>query len=465
METGWLADLIFYEGEFRRGLALITENGRIARVSGEPEDLARAQRLSSRAILPGLVNVHSHTFQRVIRGRTEHRTRAARDTFWTWRHAMYRAANALSPEDIYDAARMAFLEMLLSGITSVGEFHYIHHAPGGAPYRNHNLLAMEIVRAARNLGLRIALLRTAYVRAGWQKEPDPGQARFLTPRAADFVRDTEDLLAELAPADAEPAAWVGVAPHSVRAVPLEYLREVVSYARARDLPVHMHVAEQPAEIEACVAEYGLRPLELLQREGILDAGFTGVHAIHITPQEAGFLGSARAHVCACPTSERNLGDGAVPAEMLADAGAILCFGSDSNVQINLLEDARELEYHLRMNRLERAVLAPDAERESLARRLFASASSAGAASLRSPGGVLAAGRAADFFTVDLNDPSVAGADAGSLLSHIVFSLERTAIRDVIVSGKPVVQNGRHRLQEEIVLAFTALQQRIWSAAP
>jgi formimidoylglutamate deiminase len=151
--------------------------------------------------------------------------------------------------------------------------------------------------------------------------------------------------------------------------------------------------------------------------------------------------------------------------MLADAGAILCFGSDSNVQINLLEDARELEYHLRMNRLERAVLAPDAERESLARRLFASASSAGAASLRSPGGVLAAGRAADFFTVDLNDPSVAGADAGSLLSHIVFSLERTAIRDVIVSGKPVVQNGRHRLQEEIVLAFTALQQRIWSAAP
>jgi len=430
----WLADLIYTGGAFESGLAMMVDEGVITGFSRSEEDLKNAQRLPGRMILPGLVNVHSHTFQRVIRGRTEHKTSAGRDTFWTWRQSMYHAANAMTAEEIYHAARMAFLEMLLSGITAVGEFHYVHQGLE---------IARAILRAGEELGLRVTLLRTAYVRAGWKKDPDPGQARFLTPDVERFLSDTDEMIAS--------GARVGVAPHSVRAVPLDYLRRVADYARLRGLPLHMHVSEQPAEVEACIGEYGRRPVELLHDHEILGDRFTAVHAIHITDEETRFLGEST--VCACPTSERNLGDGAVPADKLFEAGARICFGSDSNIQIDILEDARELEYHLRMNKLERAVLDTA--------RLFESATESGARSLGSPGGSLEAGRAADFFTVDLNDCSIAGADHESLLGHVVFSLERTAVREVCVGGELVVQDGQHRLQDEIVREFGKVQRNLW----
>ena len=433
--TAWLADLVYTGGAFESGLAMmVDERGVITGFSREEQDLQRAHRLVGRAMLPGLVNVHSHTFQRAIRGRTEHRTSASRDTFWTWRESMYHAANAMSPEDIYRVARMAFLEMALSGITAVGEFHYVHRDLD---------VARGILRAAKEIGLRLTLLRTAYVRAGWNKDPNPGQARFLTPDVDKFLSDTDAMIAE--------GAQVGVAPHSVRAVPLEYLRTVAEYARARGLPLHMHVSEQPAEVEASIGEYGRRPVELLHENGVLGERFTAVHAIHITDEEARMLGSST--VCACPTSERNLGDGAVPADKLFAADARICFGSDSNVQIDILEDARELEYHLRMNKLERSLVETS--------RLFESATESGARSLGSPGGALEVGRAADFFTVDLNDCSVAGASRESLLAHVVFSLERTALRDVCVAGELQVRDGRHPLQEEIVRDFGEVQRNLW----
>jgi formimidoylglutamate deiminase len=464
-ETGWLADFIYTDGGFETGLAMFADgNGRIARFSRDSADLARAERLSNRAILPGLVNVHSHAFQRVIRGRTEHRTAAQRDTFWTWRESMYHAANQLTPEAMYHAARMAFLEMALSGITTVGEFHYVHHGSGGEPYADRNLLAHQVLRAADEIGLRIALLRTAYVRAGWQKPADPGQARFITPCPQDFIADTEALRTTVARGSQSERAWIGIAPHSIRAVPLDYLRELADFARANELPLHMHVAEQPAEVEACVAEYGLRPVQLLHEQGILDSRFTAIHAIHITGDEVGYLPRARARVCACPTTERNLGDGTSPAGKLLGAGVGICFGSDSNVQIDLLEDARALEYHLRMSQLERVVLAPDASTDGLAKRLFDCATDTGAGSLGAPGGKLEIGRAADFFTVDLRDTSIAGAGASSLLNHIVFSGEKTAIRDVSVGGEFVIRDGRHRLQDEIVRNFEAVQQTLWEAS-
>jgi formimidoylglutamate deiminase len=454
-ERGWLPDFLYTGDRFESGVAMFADaSGRIVRFSREPDDLARAARLPNSAMLPGLVNVHSHTFQRLIRGRTEHKTSANRDTFWTWRESMYRAANSVTPEMIYRAARMAFLEMALSGITTVGEFHYLHHAPGGVPYENRNLLAMLILRAADEIGIRIALIRTAYVRAGWTRDPDPGQIRFITPDVEDFLRDTDDLQKSKVG-----KSTVAVAPHSVRAAPLEYLKEVAKYARANHLPMHMHVSEQPGEVSASIGEYGRRPVELLHDNGVLDANFTAIHAIHITPEEAGFLGTARSSICACPTSERNLGDGAVPADQLYAARASLCFGSDSNIQIDILEDARELEYHLRMNKLERVVLAND---DSLGRRLFRSATASGSASLQTSGGALEIGQPADFFTVDLNDPSIAGVSADSLLNHIVFSLERTAIRDVFVDGAPVITDGRHALQGVIVAEFAAAQKELWN---
>ena len=452
-ETGWLPDLIYTGGGFQSGLAIFAdESGRISRFSSAAADLAASHRLPGKAILPGLVNSHSHAFQRVLRGRTEHRTSAQHDSFWTWREAMYRAANQLSPEGLYHASRMAFLEMALGGITTVGEFHYMHGTATAWRYRNE--LAALVILAAQEIGLRIALLRTAYARSGWGKPDNPGQAPFLTPRVQDFIADTETLRESLAHPRDPGHAWVGIAPHSLRAVPLDYVREVAAYARANDLPVHMHVSEQPADVEACLAEYGLRPVELLDREGILDQRFTAVHAIHVSEEEILALGRAGATVCACPTTERNLGDGTVPADRLLQAGAAVSLGSDSNVQIDLLEDARSLEYHLRMAKLERAILT--------AGHLFSCATEAGARSLVAPGGSLEPGRPADFFTVALDDPSLAGADPESLLAHIVFSAERSAVRDVAVGGKFVIRDGCHPRGEDIVREFVRVQQELWS---
>lgn len=463
-EQGWLPDYLFYQGRFQSGVAMFADSlGRITRFSSDTAaSRASIRRMPGCAIVPGLVNVHSHSFQRAIRGRTEHRTGAARDTFWTWREAMYHAANSLSPEDIYDVARMAFVEMLASGITAVGEFHYLHHAPGGALYEDPNLLAKQVVKAARDTGLRIALLRTAYARAGWKRPPNPGQARFITPRVEDFIRHTDLLRSSLGSECARDSAWVGVAPHSVRAIPIDYLKELAAYARSAAMPIHMHVSEQPAEIEACAAEYGMRPIELLHRHRILGPDFTGVHAIHITGEEIGYLARAKARIAACPTTERNLGDGIGPAFEWSQAGVPTCFGSDSNAQIDLLEDAREFEYHLRLKQLERAVLAPDTNPEGLARRLFECATETGAASIGAPGGSLREGSAADFCVIDLNDLSVAGAGEDVLLSNVVFAMDRTAVRDVYVGGKAVIEDGRHALQQEIVERFNGVQRRLWN---
>lgn len=447
----WLPDLIYTEGRFKSGVALVCDHNvlRLA-ASGEVEDPIR---LNKRALLPGLINAHSHAFQRVIRGRTERRSQNTTDSFWTWREQMYGAANRLSPEEIYAASRMAFLEMALAGITAVGEFHYIHHAPDGSRYEDPNLLEREVIRAARDVGLRITLLRVAYARAGYQTEPNPQQVRFIEESPETYLTSLEQLLA--APELKDGMAWIGVAPHSVRAVPLDYLKAVIGFASSRGLVVHMHVAEQRAEVEACIEEYGRSPVALLDTEGLLSETFTAVHAIHVTPKAISALARKRANVCACPTTERNLGDGVVPADAYFKAGVPISLGTDSQIQIDLLEDARELEYHLRLQHTARNVLAPgdDNEESALARRLFACATKSGAKSIGFEGGSLEPGAPADFFTVDLDDPSIAGSSPDNLLANIVFSLSRTAIKDVVVGGKRLVEDGRHKDQEDVVTAF------------
>ncbi|MBV9924618.1 MAG: formimidoylglutamate deiminase [Acidobacteria bacterium] len=469
--TTFIPDLLYVGGRFERARALACDaEGRVVSVVQveELKDEMRAVRLRGRAMLPGLVNAHSHAFQRVIRGRTEYRGASPSDSFWTWREMMYAAAARLTPEDIYDASRMAFLEMLLSGITSVGEFHYLHRTPAGGEYDEPNLLALEVVRAARDVGLRIALLRVAYARAGFQKEPDPRQQRFIESDPDTFIRNAQSLARAFGDSG---HAWLGVAPHSVRAVPLEYLRAVSDYARARELPLHMHVAEQPAEVEACVAETGRTPVSLLADEGVLSPRFTGVHAVHVTPEEVRLLAESGACVCACPTTERNLGDGVVPADLLLDAGVRVALGTDSHTQIDLLEDARELEYHLRLRTLRRNVLDESRGGENgegrgmsaLAARLFECATRQGAESIGAHAGEFEPGRAADFFTVDLEDPTVAGASDEDLLPAIVFSLTRAAVRETAVGGRLLVEAGRHPAQDDIVSRFRALQRRLWGS--
>jgi formimidoylglutamate deiminase len=491
----WLPDLIFTGERFQSGLALVcNSSGRIERLA-RVDQLDNEKRISlpNRALLPGMINAHSHAFQRVLRGRTEYRTSNHHDSFWTWREMMYSAATRLTPEDIYDASRMAFLEMSLSGITAVGEFHYLHHAPDGGPYDDPNLLAKEVVRAAGDVGLRIALLRVAYARSGFQTELNPKQARFIESDPAIYLKNLESLISDL-DRGSSPTAWVGVAPHSVRAVPLDYLREVITYAAQRDLKVHMHVAEQPAEVSACVEEYRRTPIALLETESLLSERFTAVHAIHVTPKAIPSFAKTGALVCACPTTERNLGDGVVPADEYFKHDVPICLGTDSHVQIDLFEDARELEYHLRLQKLERAVLSvrsptpgspagqpgwggavregslPDGTSDALphgrasdtAALLFDCATINGARSIGASVGLLETGRPADFFTVALDDPAIAGASNEDLLSSIVFSLSRAAVREVVVGGKPIVSDGQHLIQEEVVERFNDLQKRLWS---
>jgi formimidoylglutamate deiminase len=446
-------DLLYSQGAFKREECLLVgQNGTIL----PPGDSVAVDTVSlpGKALLPGFVNSHSHSFQRLIRGKSESRAMSGRD-FWSWRGTMYHAAAHLDPEEVYDVARMAFLEMLLSGTTTVGEFHYLHNAPGGAPYEDPNLLSKQVIAAAKSVGIRIVLLRSAYLRSGYELPPDPGQIRFYESTAR-FIDNMEALTAAT-------DVPVGVAPHSLRAVPLRDLRQIAEWTRERKLPLHMHVAEQIAENEACLREYGLTPVALLDKEGLLAPNFTAVHAIHISAEEIGLLARSGATICSCPTTERNLGDGIIVADQVMREGIRIALGSDSQAQIDPLEDARELEYHLRLDREQRAIL-DQIGGKTLASRLFDCATVNGARSLGVNAGTLSAGSFADFFTVDLDDLSIAGHSGEDLLPLLVFSLDRTAIRDVVVNGRWVVRDGRHPLQEEIVSRYKELHAKLWGGS-
>ncbi|ATB32818.1 formimidoylglutamate deiminase [Melittangium boletus] len=456
--TVYQPDSLYAGGRFHEGRALhVSAEGRVLAEGPVPEG-ARVIRMPGRALLPGLVNGHSHAFQRLIRGRTEYvASGSGTDDFWSWREAMYRAAEALTPEEVYTASRQAFLEMVLAGITAVGEFHYLHHQADGTPYADRNELAHAVIRAARDVGLRIVLLRVGYARSGFRVPPNPRQRRFIDPDVDTFLASVETLVRTTR---GQPGVSVGLAPHSVRAVPREWL-EALAGAHP-DLPVHMHVAEQPREIEACLAEHGRRPVELLAELGLLQPRFTAVHAVHVTDAEARLLGERGAGVCACPSTERNLGDGIVPADVLGQAGARLCLGSDSQATVDLLDEARQLEGHLRLARLRRAVLDPGTGAvDGLAARLFEMATVNGARCLGLTSGALEPGAPADFFTVDLNHPSLLGASPASLLAGIVLGGDKAAVRDVVVEGRRVVSEGHHPRAEESGRAFHTLARRLY----
>lgn len=459
--TVYQPDFLYTGGRLHEGRALaVGAEGRILEEGAVPSG-ARTVRLAGRALLPGLVNGHSHAFQRLIRGRTEYVASGREaDDFWSWREAMYRAAEALGPEDVYTASRQAFVEMALAGITTVGEFHYLHHQADGTPYADRNTLAHAVIRAARDVGLRICLLRVGYARAGFRVPENPRQRRFIDRDVDAFLGSAESLAREVR---GDAAVSVGLAPHSVRAVTREWLAAVAAPS-SRSMPVHMHVAEQPKEIEACLAEHGRRPVELLADTGLLGPGFTAVHGVHLTDAEVALLGGARATVCACPSTERNLGDGIVPADALVRAGVHISLGSDSQATVDLLDEARQLEGHLRLSRLRRAVLDPGAGTvDGLGARLLGMATVDGARSLGLPAGTgtLEPGAPADFFTVDVHHPSLTGSGPSSLVSAIVFGADKSAVREVAVAGRVVVQDGRHPLAEESGRAFHTLARKLY----
>jgi formimidoylglutamate deiminase len=437
-------DLLLCGDRVLPGAALTIRDGVVESV-GPPGP--GAVRLAGRALLPGMAAAHSHAFQRAIRGRTEHASHE-RDDFWSWREAMYAAAEQLGPEDLYAVSRFCFLEMARAGITAVGEFHYLHRDRDGQPYADPNELDKAVARAARDAGLRVVLLRVAYARSGFGVPDNPRQKRFIESSPEEYLRNLHALAREVP---------VGAAPHSVRACPDFWIREIAAEAKRQNWVLHLHVSEQPGEVAQCLAEHATTPALLLGSLGAVHDRMTAVHAVHLTPDEVALLGRERASICACPTTERNLGDGVVRADRLLAAGARLCFGTDSEVQLNLLEDARELEYHLRLIEQRRAVL--DTERAGvggLAAKLYGMASAGGMRSIGLQGGSLLPGEPADFVEIDLDDPSIAGCNAEDLMANVVFSMERTALRGTWVSGEklPLDFEGARP-------GFVAAMRRLW----
>jgi formiminoglutamate deiminase len=384
--------------------------------------------------LPGLVNGHSHAFHRALRGRT-HR---AGGSFWTWREDMYAVADVLTPDSYHALARAAYAEMALAGITCVGEFHYLHHGPGGRPYADPNAMGEALIAAARDAGVRITLLDACYLAGGIGEELQGPQLRFGDGDASAWA-------ARVSALQDDAHARVGAAIHSVRAVPADQLRTVAEWAPLR--PLHFHLSEQRAENKACLAATGRTPTRLLADHGALGERATAVHGTHLTTDDIALLGRSRTTVCLCPTTERDLADGIGPARALADAGAPLSLGSDSNAVIDLLDEARGVELDER--------LASELRGHWRAGELLTAATGAGAVSLGWPEtGRLVPGGLADFVTVGLDSVRLAGARPPTVLESVVFAGTAADVREVVVGGRTVVSEGRHTLVDDVPAALS-----------
>ena len=375
-------------------------------------------------VMPGFVNAHSHAFHRALRGRTHGGT----GDFWSWRTPMYEIASRLTPDSYRELATMTFAEMALSGITGVGEFHYIHHNTDGTKYKNPNEMGLAMVQAAQRAGIRIALLDVAYLHAALDKpEPLAEQKRFSDGNI-DAWLDRVDALGEGGD------GWtVGMAPHSVRAVHPRELEEVVANRHGK--VVHLHVSEQPAENAACIAATGMTPTQVLDNVGLLGPHMTAVHATHLTDTDISLLGNSRTCVCLCPTTERDLADGVGPAAALRDAGATLSLGTDSNAFIDMFEETRAIETDVRLVTGKRGLHSPAS--------LLAAATSVGATSLGWEPHGIQVGAPADFIALSLDSVRLASFDSANGAAHIVHSAAPSDVRDVWVGGKQVVANFQH----------------------
>jgi formiminoglutamate deiminase len=440
--TAYWCELAWLGGErAESGVLIEVEGSRITAVtSGIPAPLSGARRLDG-LTLPGLANAHSHAFQRALRGRTQHGS----GSFWTWREQMYRVADGLDPERYLALARATYAEMALAGVTTVGEFHYLHHGPGGVPYDDANEMGRVLMTAAADAGIRITLIDSCYLHGGIGVPPEGAQRRF-SDGSADAWAERVDALRDGA------SVRIGAAVHSMRAVDPDAAAVVAGWARERDRPLHAHVSEQPAENEACLEAHGRTPSALLADAGALDADFTAVHATHLDEADVRLLGGAEACCCVCPTTERDLADGIGRMRPLAEAGASLSLGSDSHAVIDLFEEARAVELDERLASGERGHHAATA--------LLRAASEGGHACLGwTDAGRIESGARADLVTVSLDGVRLAGTDPEHALEAVVFAAGAADVRDVLMDGRELVADGRHvsiDVPRELDAAVTAV---------
>jgi formiminoglutamate deiminase len=433
--TAWWAERAWLGGERVAGRVLIETDGELVSLVEAGRDAPAGARRLPGLVLPGLANAHSHAFHRALRGRTH----GGSGDFWSWRERMYRLAGRLEPDGYQALARAAYAEMALAGITAVGEFHYLHHPPGGGRYADPNAFGTALAAAAADAGVRLTLLDACYLQADVDGSPLAGpQLRFGD-------GDAERWADRVSALDAA-GARVGAAIHSVRAVPPAAMRLVAAWARERDAPLHLHLSEQRRENQACLAATGLTPTGLCAEQGVLGARTTAVHATHLDDADVELLGGGGTRVCMCPTTERDLADGIGPAGRLAAAGSPLALGSDSHAVVDLFEEARAVELDERLASERRGNHRPS--------DLLTAASEGGARALGWPeAGAIAPGRLADLVAVRLDTPRLAGAPADDLLAAVVFAATAADVADVVVGDRQVVAGGRHLLVGDVAAAL------------
>ena len=426
----WHAEAAYVGGLVATDVLIETVCDRISAVATGVTAPADAVRLPG-LTLPGLANAHSHAFHRALRGRTQ----AGEGTFWTWREQMYEVVAGLDPEAYLELATGVYAEMALAGITVVGEFHYVHHGLGGSRYTDPNAMGHALVQAARNAGIRITLLDACYVAGGIGAELNSTQRRFSDGDAVAWAKRV-DLLRTAYLGD--PDVVIGAAIHSVRAVPPEQLGTVVDAAARFAAPLHVHLSEQRAENDACLARYRLTPAQLLDGSGALGPRTTAVHGTHLSQADIELLGDSGTCVCMCPTTERDLADGIGAARTLFEAGSPIALGTDSQAVIDLFEEARGMELNERL-KTERRGHWPAGD-------LLDAATRSGHAALGwADAGRLSAGAPADFITVGLDSVRLAGTTSDVAAESVIYAATAADVRQVVVAGRVVVRDGEHVL--------------------
>lgn len=397
-----------------------------------------AQRTDEGWRLPGIANLHSHAFQRAMAGMAERQTDPL-DSFWTWRETMYRFAARFDPETLHAVAAQLYVEMLEAGYTGVCEFHYLHHAPDGAPYAQPTAMSDALIAAARDTGIRLTLLPVLYVTGGFD-------GRALSERQRRFGNDVERYLALVSALRArqDERLRIGCALHSLRAVPPEAMDAVLA-ALPADARIHIHVAEQTAEVNDCIAARGARPVEWLLDNAPVDGRWTLVHATHLLQSEVEGIARSGATVALCPTTEANLGDGLFPLRAYLDAGGAWGIGSDSHISVSPVEELRWLEYGQRLfARLRNIAVSQDSASvgETLLRAVVRSAAQA-----------TGFDDGDDHVILDAQAPALTGATQDDLADRCIFSGNRNVVRDVVVAGERVVSEGRHRDAEAVASRY------------
>jgi formimidoylglutamate deiminase len=426
-----------------------------------PPDVARAPG----PVIPGTPNLHSHAFQRAFAGLTEYRGQnpdGAQDSFWSWRALMYRFARRITPQQLEAIATWLYIEMLQAGYTSVCEFHYVHHDQDGAPYADDATLAQCLLRAAATAGIGLTLLPVLYQTSGFgATPPTEGQRRFIRSTASMLK-----LLEHLGPLCAAQGARLGLAPHSLRAVPPAALHDALAGFQAMDrsAPIHIHIAEQTGEVDACLAWRGQRPVQWLLDHVQVDARWCLVHATHMDPQEYRQAAHSAAVVGLCPSTEANLGDGIFDVPMWLQQGGMWGVGSDSHACVNAAEELMLLEYGQRLQRRERNVLA-SAGNAQVATAMTLGAVRGGAQAAARPVAGLMPGQQADLVALDAGHLALAGLSAPDMLSAHVFASHRTsAVHSVWVAGRLQVQSGDHLLREQAAQAFVTARSALISGS-